>query len=590
MLTRKPYIISRDKVIINYQSLSCDTHDSLLRSELFEEIIRRFLTKVGKENPICQLVSDNLPESKRDNPANYMATLYRLLFSYNTDEIMEMNEEHKIIFSRIGLLFDFTEGLYNYWRRFERFIFLEQPQRTAVAKSSLYLGQFVKYNEEFKNLILQIHRRVLENLTGTFPRVYRQLPAGANMGVLLEKIDWQYPAYLKILQEIPFVRHSLIEPPLILYPKMNTRKGQFDEIFERPYEIDTLAPDEWFCFPAKIGDLTAFIYFHQDFISQGLSLSNLFEIADQKEIEGKKPDMIILFGLKDWKYEGKSLFYEDTENDVLLGLVQNVEEIDYFGYFKKLPLTLHNIAMIKRKRLPVHGAMVFIKLKNGREASIVLVGDSGAGKSETLEALRMLSGEHICDMKIIFDDMGSIGINDDQTIVGYGTEIGAFVRLDDLQPGYAYEEIDRSIFMNPNRINSRLIIPITRYRYLIQGFPVDMFLYANNYDQVDENSSPIDFFNNYEEALYVFKSGARFAKGTTEEKGLVHTYFANPFGAPQRKELHEQCAKDYFRTMFEHKIQVGQIRTRLGIKDFEQEGPRSAALALFEAIQKMGDE
>lgn len=29
--------------------------------------------------------------------------------------------------------------------------------------------------------------------------------------------------------------------------------------------------------------------------------------------------------------------------------------------------------------------------------------------------------------------------------LAYGTEIGAFVRLDDLDIGYAYKEIDRSI-------------------------------------------------------------------------------------------------------------------------------------------------
>ena len=32
------------------------------------------------------------------------------------------------------------------------------------------------------------------------------------------------------------------------------------------------------------------------------------------------------------------------------------------------------------------------------------------------------------------------------------------------------------------------------------------------------------------EAIEVFKRGARMAKGTTTEKGLVNSYFANPFG------------------------------------------------------------
>ena len=43
--------------------------------------------------------------------------------------------------------------------------------------------------------------------------------------------------------------------------------------------------------------------------------------------------------------------------------------------------------------------------------------------------------------------MGSLGIKNGQ-VVGYGTEIGAFVRLDDLDTGYAYKKIDRAIFLN----------------------------------------------------------------------------------------------------------------------------------------------
>ncbi len=87
--------------------------------------------------------------------------------------------------------------------------------------------------------------------------------------------------------------------------------------------------------------------------------------------------------------------------------------------------------------MPIHGAMVNVVLKNGKEANIVIMGDSGAGKSESLEAFRALSEEYISDMTIIFDDMG-VFKNVDGIIKGYGTEIGAFVRLDDLDQGYAF--------------------------------------------------------------------------------------------------------------------------------------------------------
>ncbi|MEK6776596.1 MAG: phosphoenolpyruvate carboxykinase [bacterium] len=590
IVQKKPYVITRGKVIIDYSALYCDTTEKLLRSELFSDVVDRFIKKIAsKSTSSFAFLMETLPWLKRDELTEYIVNLFRLLSSHSAEEIAAMNKEYRHIFSEKLLFHDFIEELYQFWRRFERFIYIEAPERSHYSRSSIHHAQFIKANEEFKNLVLFVYRRVSENLLGQNPRVYRQLPSGANMGMLLEKVEWSCPEGYRHLKEIPFIRLSLVEPPLILYPVMNKRKGSFKEIHSVTPDMLDLKPEEWYCFPARVGPLTAFIYFHQDFISLGLSLINLFEIADYDEIDGKKPELMLLFGLSGPLQED-TVFFEDNKSGILIGLVKHSEEMDYFGYFKKMILTLHNIAMLKRNRLPLHGAMVYLKLKEGQRGNVIIVGDSGAGKSETLEALRGLADEYICEMRIIFDDMGSIGVNSKKKIVGYGTEIGAFVRLDDLEPGYAYVEIDRSIFMNPDRTNARLIIPITPYHHIVKGYPVDMVLYANNYEQITAEHPAIEFFSSPGEAFSVFRSGARLAKGTTDEKGLVHTYFANPFGAVQRKEEHEKCASEYFEKMFQSGVRVGQIRTRLGIGGFEQNGPREAALELFKIIQRMTPE
>ena len=67
----------------------------------------------------------------------------------------------------------------------------------------------------------------------------------------------------------------------------------------------------------------------------------------------------------------------------------------------------------------------------------------------------------------------------------------------------------------------------------------------------------------------------------TTSTGLVHTYFVNIFGAIQYKTLHEELAKQYFDHLFQNQIFVGQIRTRLGIKGWERQGPEEAARALL---------
>jgi hypothetical protein len=583
---KKPYVITRGKVIFDYSTIYCETPEKLLKSELFLEIVDRFIERIASRgSSLFAFLRDTCPSVERGKMTANLANIFRLLASHSAEEITTMNSECAPILADKEKLFELIEELYNFWRRFERFIYLEAPQRSKYTKHSLHHAQFIKSNEEFKNLVLYVYRRISENLSGKNPRVYRQLPAGANMGMLLERVGWNCPATYANLQDISFIRLTLIEPPVILYPVMNKRKGKFEEIPAIKEGMLSLNPEEWYCYPAKVGDLTAFIYFHHDFISLALSMCNLFEIADYEDIEGKTPDIMIVFGLEA-DLPGDTLFYEDKASDMLVGLVRHSEEVDYFGYFKKMTLTLHNIAMLKRDRLPLHGAMVCIKLKDGGSANVIIIGDSGAGKSETIEALRALADEHICEMTIVFDDMGSIGLDAEGRVVGYGTEIGAFVRLDDLQSGYAYEEIDRSIFMNPDKTNARLIMPITRYHHIVKGYPVNMFLYANNYEQVNDDVPAIEFFGNAEEALSTFRSAARLAKGTTDEKGLVHTYFANPFGAPQRKDQHERIAKRYFERMFGSGVKIGQIRTRLGIGGFEHTGPKEASMALFAEIRR----
>ena len=101
--------------------------------------------------------------------------------------------------------------------------------------------------------------------------------------------------------------------------------------------------------------------------------------------------------------------------------------IEYFGYLKKMILTLHNLAMIEKGWLPLHGAMINLTLQDGTKKGVIMIGDSGAGKSETIEALTNLSEDVIVSREIIFDDMGSLHLDEQGQIRAQGTEIGAFV-------------------------------------------------------------------------------------------------------------------------------------------------------------------
>ena len=113
-----------------------------------------------------------------------------------------------------------------------------------------------------------------------------------------------------------------------------------------------------------------------------------------------------------------------------------------------------------------------------------------------------------------------------------------------------------------------------------------MFLYANNYQMVANEGACIRVFDDPEDALQVFSRGARLSKGTTDEQGLVYTYFSNPFGAIQKREKHEEIAGKFINRMMETNVIVGELLTQLGLSGMEQKGPEAAAKALLSFIQK----
>jgi len=182
--------------------------------------------------------------------------------------------------------------------------------------------------------------------------------------------------------------------------------------------------------------------------------------------------------------------------------------------------------------------------------------------------------------------MGSLSIGEDGRVIGYGTEMGAFVRLDDLQSGYAFGQIDRTIIMNPVQTNARVVIPVSKYADVIRGYPVDTVFYANNYEAVDEGHPVIAPFDSLEKALDVFRSGAVMSKGTTTSSGLVNSFYANIFGPPMYPDLQERIARQFFQAFFDQKIPVAELRTQLGISGMEMKGPEIAARELLDAIKR----
>ncbi len=584
---KKEWALSNDKALLNFSRKYCVTDDEVLESEGFRSVLSHFLRKNKDQySRTNRLLTDEFKDADTAEKIEELTTIFKLLTVMDSRRIAAAFPQYRNLYEERTEWRHLIEGIYKYWRGLERYGFILEDKGT---EGLLVNGGFIDTKTQFDELILNLYRKISNNTSTFKPTVYRQVPAGTNVAMILKEILWPVPTDYAMLSRVEFIKTTVLETPFITYPKRNKRDGLFKEVKTNPLPRMGMNEDHFFCYPAKVGGLLAFIYIHRDFLTHGVSLSNLFELATEAEIAGRKPDLILLFGADNHEEERETIFFDDIENQIMLGVVSHHEAHDYFGYMKKMVLTLHNLVQIKRGHLPIHGAMVQIVLKDGHMANVVIVGDSGAGKSESIEAFRSLAEDHIADMTIIFDDMGTFTLDTDRGITGTGTEIGAFVRLDDLDTGYAFKELDRSIFMNPDKINARLINPVATYREIMQGLPVDICLYANNYQVLQDGENAVKRFADAQEAIAVFRAGCRQAKGTTTEVGETTSYFANPFGPAQKQEETDVLLEDYFHALFEKNVIVGELRTQLGVDGFEKKGPEQAAIDLFGVIRELAE-
>jgi hypothetical protein len=582
-MQRSTLRIIGNKVVLNNRERMCETDEELLESEKFRTVLNHFIDSLrAKNSPMMDIFADGIS----DEPAvDDLVRTIVLLVKYESKLVPHIFEKASGFLRDLELLNNFIEHLYDYWRHFDRFIINDSEGDRLDKRPYRTFNETI---EHLTHLIRTVYRHIQENITGSHPTVYRQVPAGAEMAVisLPKNVGFTAPEYKK-LNCVPVIRQMLIYPPLVIQQPMNRRTGEFKKIGQNPLNLVKTCSDEWMCYPAKVGKLLILVYFHIEFFDLGFSMCNLFQLAEDSELE-KNPDAVFIYGVPGDVLDGLSsfptVFFEDDANSIFVGAIPNRPEFGYFGYLKKMILTLHNSIMMKNGRMPFHGAMVKILLQGNKEATILMMGDTGAGKSETLEAFRVLGENYIRELTIIADDMGSIELDENDAPIGYGTEIGAFLRLDDLQPGYAYGHLDRSIIMNPSQINARIVIPVTRFETVISGHKIDYILYANNYEEIDGGHPVIERFSSPETAINIFRNGAVMSKGTTATSGLVNTYFANIFGPPEYRELHESIAEKYFRAFFKNNVYVGQMRTRLGIPGYANSGPKEAATALMKII------
>lgn len=564
----KRFHVTSSYALINFDATILHGQSDILGSKGFESVLKDFFKYLETNNK-------ELNESLKGVNLKDLLNLYKLLLIYDANDAFK--KVKNIDINKRYDLYRFTEAFYDYWRNLARFGLIKGSK---AYDPNYKVADLINHADLFRERMITLYRVISQKLLNENFNVYRELPAGTNANMVYIRHKFTNNKTYANIQNIPFVTKIVTNPPFIINSKSNTRKHLFEEINNNPIDKLNINKEHFLAFPVYIGNLLAFVYIHRDFTHQGVALSNLFEFANYFDFKHKKPDLVFVYGINEEEFDYK--YYFDKDLDMYLGFVSRKDENDYFGYLKKMLLTLHNVYMIKKGFLPIHGAMVKITLNNNQTKNIVVVGDSGAGKSETLEALRVIGNKEIKKMDIVFDDMGTFKLKDNK-VVANGTETGAFVRLDDLDTGYAYEIMDRALFLNPNQVNARVVIPISSHYFIKTDHKIDMFLYANNYN---EENSGIKEFNSLDEAKNVFIRGRRKAKGTTSEVGLVESFFANPFGPHQMQDETKVLIDKYFNKLNEENVYMGELYTKLAIDGYETKGPQEAAKILLNHLLK----
>jgi hypothetical protein len=540
----------------------------LIASPAFADVFSSFWTSLKEsDKELTSFFSDRL-----HHPKEQLIQLSEFLLKEQRDIVASHHPEFHDALDDKGLhYYKMENAFFRYWLRLARFAYLDDKGESAL--SSLKPRMLF-----LRKSVFHIYNSLKEHILQREISLETDYSAGFLAGFTTRKMAIPYPEDYQNLSQIPFVSAADLNLPYSTTTKRNKRIGVYQSSLSNPIPSLSLDPSSWLVLPLKCGHSLVYFYFSYKYANTVLGTLNLFEKADISECN-RKPDILIVFGGD--KGSSTGTYYEDKANQMMVGYVSDTDEADYFGYVKKLILTLYNLKMIEEGVLPIHGSMVKITLKGGKAVNLIIMGDSGAGKSESIEAFRMLAKEYLESITIIFDDMGSLFLENGK-VMASGTEIGAFVRLDDLDVGYAFSHLNDALMYNLGQNNARLVYACTPYEEVVKRYPIDMFLYADNYEDDAQN---LKFFTNYKDFVTVAEKGERKAKGTTGEIGLVSSYFANPFGPVQKKEETHKLVLKYFANLEKNGTTLGVIYTKLALSGHEQSGPQEAAKSLLEWIK-----
>lgn len=508
----------------------CSTPEHLLKSLVFSKFLKKYKQefianlRLRKENQLE--VQSKIKFIQQIGARDYLGIIE------SANPLEESVAEKNIA------LVKFMDGGFHHFRNvtYSRLVRLHNEVITGDETPDSIKDLVTEKAASLSQLIMET-RRLLMKKVGLESGVRRTVGMDAHPSVTAGEISGHYlnlPSDYVSLSSVPLTIAADIRTGVDYKTAANKRAYPFFELDHNPFKDNEFVPEDWTAVPLRVGAWLIVAYLHKSngCIEIEAGLLNLFPFAEAEDIcSNRRPDGVFIFGDPASSMDDLG-YYWDEENNLLVGLVPNLDECKYFGYGKKPILTLHNVLAIRAGDLPLHcGCTRYVCHFD----------------EDTNEP-------YISEMLVKADDMGRASIEKDaegvERLIFYGTETGAFACLDGFSEHAKMQMLGREVGYNKESgSNARQIVPVATVEEVRTGHPLDGLMYNNNFNIIEKGKPTINTDIPLMDAIKQFRSGERVAAGSTQtHRGKKEiSYWANPFplleeadGSILHPDLHEK--------------------------------------------------
>ena len=517
----------------------CETPLQLLKSKAFAQYLNIYKKQFTKD---LELRKDTDQKEEAIQKIKYIKSIKPKTFidilegatPFSGDELMQHRQSVR-----------FFDGAFHHYRNksYTRLVRLHNEILDKSETPESIKDKITTKAHKLSDLILEL-RRILLIRVGFNEGVRRTQGLECHPNVTCGEISGHYidlPSTYSNLSHVPITTTADMRTGVHYTTHANKRAFPFFALDHNPYKNKKFNPEEYVAIPFEVGKWNIIAYIHKSrgCIEVEPGLLNLFPFSNIKNLANKKPDGIFIFGCPHSTMDDLGYFYDKKDN-ILVGLIPNIDDCKYFGYGKKPVLTLHNVLCILNDELPLHCGCTRYAVRFDSKTNEPYIFDSFI-KADDMGRASLLSG----------DAKGMVQFAEDIPYF-FGTETGAFACLDGFSEHAKMQMEGREIGYNKHSgTNARQIVPVTDYTEISTGSELDILLYLNNYDLIAPGKDCMDVNMGVDEALDHFRKGARVAAGSTQtHRGKVEiSYWANPFPLlkdkdwktlPEHKDLYQK--------------------------------------------------